>query len=79
MILSWKTKTFLDISSKPWNIWGKRGRIQKIRFFTEELSLVYAVRPQHKIHLQMPIHYIRSTLTGSKNKVVHLQSNIKYC
>jgi hypothetical protein len=29
--------------------------------------------------LQMPIHYIRSTLTGSKNEVVHLQSNIEYC
>jgi hypothetical protein len=29
--------------------------------------------------LQMPIHYIRSTLIGTKNKVVHLQSNIKHC
>jgi hypothetical protein len=39
MILPRKTKTLSEISSKPWNIWGKRRRILKIRFSTEELPL----------------------------------------
>jgi hypothetical protein len=38
-----------EISSKPWNIWGKRRRILKIRFSTEALPLAYASVVTHNI------------------------------